>query len=67
MRLNKKKNNPDLDRQDLAQIVANSFNRRAYTGRKIIQWEHCWVKIVQYQIQKLESINMLYCGLRMKI
>ena len=38
MQLNKKKDNPGLNRQGLAQIVANSFNRRAYTGRKIIQW-----------------------------
>ncbi len=44
MKLNKKKDNPGLNRQDLAQIVANSFNRRAYTGRKIIQWERSWVK-----------------------
>ena len=28
----------------MTQIVANSFNRRAYTGRKIIQWERSWVK-----------------------
>ena len=44
MKLNKKKDNPGLNRQDLAQIVANSFNRQAYTGRKIIEWERSWVK-----------------------
>ena len=43
MQLKKEKDNPNLDRQGLAQIVANSFNRRAYTGRKIIQWERSWV------------------------
>lgn len=37
MQLNKKKDNPDLNRQELAQIVTESFNKRAYTGRKIIQ------------------------------
>ncbi len=44
MKLNKKKDNPGLNRQGLAQIVANSFNRQAYTGRKIIQWERSWVE-----------------------
>ncbi len=39
IKLNKKKDNPGLNRQDSAQIVAKSFNIRAYTGRKIIQWE----------------------------
>ena len=42
--MNKEKDNPDLNRQCLAQIVANSFNRQAYTGRKIIHWERSWVK-----------------------
>ncbi len=36
--------NSGLNRQGLAQIVANSFNRRAYIRRKIIQWERSWVK-----------------------
>ena len=44
MQLNKEKDNPGLNRESLAQIVANSFNRWAYTGRKIIQWERCLVK-----------------------
>ena len=44
MQLNKKKDNPGLNRQSLAQIVAKSFNRRAYTGRKIVLWERSWVK-----------------------
>ena len=44
MQLNKKKDNPGLNRRSLAQIVAHSFNRRAYTGRKIIQLERSWVK-----------------------
>ncbi len=34
--LNKKKYNPGLNQQSLAQIVANNFNRQAYTGRNII-------------------------------
>ena len=42
--LNKKKDNPGLNRQGLAQIAANSFNRQAYIGRKIIQWKRSWVK-----------------------
>ncbi len=44
MKLNKIKNNPGLSRQGLAQIVVNSFNRQAYTGRKIIQWKRSWIK-----------------------
>ena len=44
IKLNKKKDNPGLNRQGLAQIAAISFNRRAYTRRKIIQWERSWVK-----------------------
>ena len=44
MQLNKEKDNPGLNRQSLARIVAQSFNRRAYTGRKVIQWERLWVK-----------------------
>ena len=34
MLLNKEKDNLGLNRQNLAQIVANSFNRRVYTERK---------------------------------
>ena len=41
MQLNKEKDNQHSDRQDLVHIVAQSFNKRAYTGRKIIQWERC--------------------------
>ncbi len=44
MWLSKKKDNPILDRQSLAQIVAQSLNRRAYTGQKIIHLERSWVK-----------------------
>ncbi len=44
MKLNKKEDNPGLNRQSSAQIIANSFNKRAYTGQKIIQWERSWVK-----------------------
>ncbi len=44
MKLNEKKDNPGLNRQSLAQIVTNSFNRLAYTGWKIIQWKRSWVK-----------------------
>lgn len=44
MQLNKEKNIVQLDRQGLARIVAQSFNRQAYTGRKIAQWERSWVK-----------------------
>ena len=36
MQLNKKKDNLGLNRQSLAQIVAQSFNRQVYTGQKII-------------------------------
>ena len=36
MQLNKKKDNSSLNQQGLVQIDTNSFNRRAYTGRKII-------------------------------
>lgn len=44
MKLGKKKDNPDLNQQSLARIVAQNFNRQAYTGRKIVQWEQLWVK-----------------------
>ena len=52
MQLNKEKDNPGLDQQGLAQIVAQSFNRRAYTKRKIIEWEKCWMKT-----RKIPSTN----------
>lgn len=39
MQFNKEKDNPGLNRQGLAKIVAQSFNRHAYTGRK-----RSWVK-----------------------
>ena len=45
MQLNKEKDNPQLNRRKLARIVAQSFNKRRYTGRKIIQWERSWVKL----------------------
>lgn len=35
MQLSKEKDNPFLNRQELAQLVAQSFNKRRYTGRKI--------------------------------
>ena len=38
MQLNKEKDNPGLNRQELARIVAQSFNKPPYTGRKIVQW-----------------------------
>lgn len=44
MQLNKEKDNLGLKRQGLARIVAQNFNKQAYTGRKIIQWERSWVK-----------------------
>ena len=44
IQLNKEKNIIQLDWQDLAQIVAQSFNRQAYIGRKIVQGERSWVK-----------------------
>ena len=44
MQINKGKNTLDLDRQGLARIVAQSFNKKAYTGRKIVEWERSWVK-----------------------
>ena len=39
MQSNKEKDNSHLTRTDLAQIVAQSFNKKKYTGRKIVQWE----------------------------
>ena len=36
MQLNKKKDNPHLNRRGLAQVVAQSFNKMGYTGRKIV-------------------------------
>ena len=36
MQLNKEKNIVQLDWQSLAQIVAQSFNRQAYTKSKIV-------------------------------
>ena len=44
MQMNKKKDNPGINRRGSAQIVAQSFNKRAYTGRKTVQWERLWVK-----------------------
>ncbi len=44
MQLSKEKDNPGLNRQSLARIVAQSFNGRAYTGRKIIHLERSFVK-----------------------
>ena len=70
MQLSRKKDNPGLNRQSLARIVAQSFNRRAYTGRKIIHWERSWIKfrvvLYLYQVQKSDQINTLYLGWRMK-
>lgn len=37
MQLNKEKDNSQLNRQGLARLVAQSFNKRGYTARKIIQ------------------------------
>ena len=45
IQLNKEKDNPQLNRRKLAQIVAQSFNKRRYTERKIVQWERSWVKL----------------------
>ncbi len=44
MQLSKEKDNPGLNRQILARTVAQNFNRRAYTGQKIIHLERSWVK-----------------------
>ena len=44
MQLSKDKDNPGLNRQNLAQIVAQSFNRQEYTGWKIIHWKRSRVK-----------------------
>ena len=44
MQLNKEKDNPGLNQQSLAQIVAHNFNRQVYTGRKIIQQERSWIE-----------------------
>lgn len=45
MQLNKEKDNSHLTRRDLAQIVAQSFNKKRYIRRKIVQWERSWVKL----------------------
>lgn len=44
MQLNKEKNIVQLDRQRLARIFAQSFNRQAYIGRKIVQSERSWMR-----------------------
>ena len=44
MQLNKEKNNSHLNEQRLAQFVAQNFNKKKYTGRKIIYWEYLWIK-----------------------
>ena len=44
MQPNKEKDNPGLNRQSPAQIVANSFNRRAYTREKMVQLERSLMK-----------------------
>ena len=45
MQLNKEKDNPHLTKRNLSQIVAQSFDKKRYTGRKIVQWERSWVKL----------------------
>ena len=37
MQLNKEKDNLHLNRQQLAQIFAQSFNKKSYIGQKIVQ------------------------------
>lgn len=43
MQVNKEKDSPGLTRQKLARIVAQTFNKRTYTGQKIVQWERSWM------------------------
>lgn len=45
MQLNKKKDNRQLNMRGLAQVVTQNFNKKGYTGRKIVQWECSWVKL----------------------
>jgi hypothetical protein len=35
---------PKKDRRGIAEMVAASFNRRSWTGRKIVRWERHWMK-----------------------
>ena len=64
MQLNKEKDYPGLNQESLAQIVAQSFNRRAYTGRKIIQWDGNSKD--NLYVQRLASIHTLYHGWKTK-
>ena len=43
MQLSKENDNPGLNRQSLARLVAQNFNRRVYTRRKIIEWKRLWM------------------------
>ena len=45
MQLNKEKDNPQLNRQRLAQLVTQNFNKKRYTARKVIQWKRFWVQL----------------------
>ena len=44
IQINKKKGNLDIKQHGLAQIIVQSFNKQAYTRRKIVQWERLWVR-----------------------
>ena len=63
MQLNKEKDNPGLNRQDLAQIIAQSFNRRAYilVGKLYSESVH-GLNIGLYHIQQLGQINTICHG-----
>lgn len=58
---NKEKN---VVRQGLAQIVAQSFNRQAYTRRKTVQWERSWVRYRGIPDTKAGGIKGIYHGWR---
>lgn len=58
IQLKKEKDNPGLNQQSLAQIIANSFNKQAYIRQKIIQQEWSQIKnyiIFIYKSQKAQT------------
>ena len=71
MQLSKENDNPGLNRQSIARIVAQSFNRRASIDEHIpveelYTWSAHGLNPVLYQVQKPGQINTIYLGWRMK-
>ena len=62
MQLSKEKDNPGLNRQDLARIVAQSFNREHIPVEKLYSGSVHGLNIGLYHVQKLGQINTICHG-----